>query len=252
MGDFATIQAEIQRRVIDLPAHVSNDLGSFVNRAMRDLQVDHNFRCMKATFEAQTTVAVHALATATPSNWKAPRDAPWYTWEDTGQQTFVEWIEDDAELARLYSLTDPNDKGPPVHLFARFSQTESTVIPDIEVYPFPDGLSDWGAAPAGEYRLVIPYWKFLADLTGSASNWFTVNAEEYLISQAAGHAFMADWDEKRAAVWYQQAAVVARKPKKIDAAQSRSGRRELVPRADVYGSPRRPANRFTGSRGWRV
>lgn len=251
MGTFATIQAEIQRRVVDLPTHVSNDLPAFINRAQRDLGVYHNFRCMRATHTANTTAATHVVGNL-PANWKEPRGAPWYAWEDTGQQTFIEWIDEDSQLAQLYGLTDPNDKGPPVHLFARHSEADEAATQiGLEVYPFPDGLSDWGAAPAGEYRLVIPYWKFVADLSGSLSNWFTVNAEEYLIAQAAAHAFMADWDENRAAVWFAQATKAALKAKRIDNVQTKHGRRELVPRADVHGSPRRVNNRFVSYGGWR-
>ena len=241
MTTFADLKSEVQDLVIDLPTRVQARVGDYVNRAVEDLQVKYNFRVMRALHEVNTVVATRSLGNL-PSNWKEPRLRPWYK-DQTGNETPLEWIGDeDEELYKQYATTDANDKGPPSHLFAR--DIDDLGTKRLEVYPFPDGLSDWTSSPVGEYRMVLPYYKFLAVLSGDTdANWFTNKATEYIVHQAAGHAFTADWDEQRAAVHFQLAITKERKPKRLDAAYAGPSERVLSVRADVRG--------FRNAVGWR-
>jgi hypothetical protein len=76
----------------------------------------------------------------------------------------------------------------------------------FEVYPLPDGLSLYANSSAGEYRIRVPYWKFLPALTGSGTNWFTANAEEWIVFEATSDGFFMDHDEQRGTLWAQRAS----------------------------------------------
>jgi hypothetical protein len=68
-----------------------------------------------------------------------------------------------------------------------------------EVYPLPDESADWGD---GQYRVYVPYWRFLPDLVADGdTNWFTTHAEEFIVKMAAAEGFFYDWDEERGTLW---------------------------------------------------
>lgn len=242
MATFAELKQEVRDLIIDLPASVTTYVGALVNRAIRDLQKGHNYRCMRRTFSAQTAVASHLIATAMPTDWKAPRQRPWYQTQ-AGHDMPMDWIGDeDEEILKVYSPTDPNDKGDPKHLYVRDSSDGKGTL-TLEVYPFPDGLSDWTVAPVGEYRLIIPYWGFVPDLTADGdTNWFTVNAEQYIVEQAGAHGFLKDWDEPRAQIHFKAAQELKPDVVKLDVARAGPASRVLRTRADVYGRRAGPVN----------
>ena len=73
------------------------------------------------------------------------------------------------------------------------------------MYPLPDGLRDYSD---GDYRVTVPYWRYLAALSGdSDTNWFTVNAIPWILSRATAEAFALNWDLAREAQWLAKAAV---------------------------------------------
>jgi hypothetical protein len=126
--------------------------------------------------------------------------------------------------------------GPP-SVILRGEPTDELGATNFEVYPLPDGLSLYSNTDAGEYRIVIPYWKYLTVLSaGGDQNWFTNNAEEYIRFDAASQAFFADHDEERGTLWKQRASEQFKDILYRDKLLRLSGFDTLVPSPDVEGS----------------
>lgn len=261
---FGSTQTRVQTRVIDLPTNVQNEIPNLINEGIDALTAIHNFQVMKAEIDFTTTQQTHLLGQM-PTDWKEPRGAPYYVLFIGSTRTLV-YGSSREFIYREYDPIDPNAIGPPRMLLIGEpsivigSATNTTTPADpsnpdnnmtnlnIEVYPFPDGQSDWGAAPAGEYRVNIPYWRYMPPLVNASdTNWFVLQAQEFLVDFATARAFMINWDEQRAGFWMEQAVgktfdgvnevtlggwgkVAIRKDKSISFAPGRT----LTPRRDVY------------------
>lgn len=168
-----------------------------MNEAIRALEDQHNFRTMETLATATTADTVRVLLPV-PANWKEPNGRPWRVSSDTGFRQRLQYAPTREAVGGLYSLTDT---GAPTHLL-RTEPTDAGVS-NFEVWPLSDVNSDY---TNGEYRVVVPYWRYLPALSAdSDTNWFTTNAQEYIIHVAAGMAFSLDWDENRLALWTQLA-----------------------------------------------
>jgi hypothetical protein len=197
MVTFGVLKARVLTRVIDTPTAVQNEVPRLVNEAIRQLARDHDFDVMRAMLSVNTTVGVRTLV-AKPANWKKPRqDRPWRESKE-GFVDFMGWLPTQEEAFKLYSAaTDATDKGAPKWLRLA-NPTDVAGSQSIEVFPLPDGQSKWVTAPAGEYRVRVPYWASPADLVADAdTNWFTDNAALYIEFWTAGQAFSLDEDELR-------------------------------------------------------
>ena len=198
MPTFQTLQDRVTRRVIDLPASVTAEVPDLINKALRTLQEMHNFRVMGTEQKLlTTTVATHPLSAAVPANFKEHRGRPYLVKNDGSTLDLLLAANRNAVLD-VFPLNDANDKGEP-KLVLDPEPTDDTGARTMEVWPFPDGLSDYSG---GEYRVTIPYWRYVAALSGGTDeNWFTSNAEWYLTFQATAEAFYLDWDEPRGQLW---------------------------------------------------
>ncbi len=234
MATFLQIQTRVKRRVIDLPAAVVTEVPDLINEAMVTLQTEHNFKVMEATTaQLTTTIATRALSVAAvPSDFKEIRGKP-YLVDNTGRHIDLIFSSHKADVEREFSVSDADDIGEPkVILDPEFTDDDGTR--SWQVYPFPDGLSDF---TGGEYRVIIPYWKYVAALSADGdTNWFTVNALDYLIREATSEAFALDWDEERMAVWAQRSSVKKREVINRDKLTRVAGLDVLKPRADVNAS----------------
>ena len=212
MASFQDIQDRVERRVIDLPSAVTAEIPGLINRAMRRLQDRHDFKVMETeTAQLVTTVATHTLATV-PSNFKSFRNKP-YEVENDGETRRLLLVQDREEVLKLFPLSDTTDTGAP-RLILDAEVTNDVGDRSFEVYPFTDSNSDWSN---GEYRIVIPYWRYLTELSaGVDTNWFTVHGEDYLVFMSTAEAFYLDWDENRGSMWEQRALVPERDVTKID------------------------------------
>lgn len=237
-----TTYLEIQNRVnlwcVDLPTEVLNEIPTFVNQAMRELEDDHNFDVMRKRLSANTTAATHTLVSK-PSDWKEPRkDRPWFE-QQTGQLSFMGWLPTEEEALKLYNLS-LTDTGQPRWL-RMADATDDDATQNIEVYPLSNSVSDWTSAPVGEYRIRIPYWAYLPELSADGDrNWFTDNAREFLEFWAAGLAFWADQDEERAVTYWNLAGQRGTnsgqrtRVKNLDKRQKLGQMRTLNVRTDVF------------------
>jgi hypothetical protein len=194
------------------------------------LQDLHNFKVMEAeTGQTETASGSHTLL-AVPDNFKEFRGKPYEVLSDGTTRDLLVGSSREAILD-VYPLADANDIGEPGAILDA-EPTDADGARDFEVYPFPDTASDWSN---GNYRIVIPYWRYLAVLSGNTdTNWFTNNAEEYIIFKATAEAFYLDWDEQRASVWETKAAGQFQRILTIDKRARLGGLRTLRISLDVH------------------
>lgn len=234
MATFSAIQTRVQRIVIDLPAAVTTEVPSLINEAIRNLMKEHNFKVMEAlTSDNLTVISTRALMSV-PSDLKEYRDDPYIRYNLGGYRPLTVAADRNSVMERY----DFDDEGEP-RVLLDAEPTSSLNARSWEVWPLPDGNSDWDD---GEYRISVPYWKYLADLSGdSDQNWFTVNAEEYIIEDAAARAFALDWDMEQEAVHMQKAERFKQRIIKVDKTFRLMGVTTLVPhwRGENYPKLRR-------------
>ena len=193
MATLDNIKTRVRDILIDVPSRTEDALERTIVKAVTDIQLDHNFRIMEAE-QAYTTVEATRTLGTLPSDWKEARGRPWLRIGEGGVlgTTLIFITQSKDDIIANYSIDDPNDKGEPIDIF---EASETT----LEVYPFPDLLSQWDN---GNHRVVVPYWKTLPDLTApSDTNWFTDNAEDYIVFEAAGNLFAVNWNDERGAIW---------------------------------------------------
>lgn len=198
MATFIDIRNRVTTRLIDLPAATLAEVPSLVNQALRELQSRHNFWVMQKKLTANTTAATRALA-ATPSDFKEFRLDPFYT-ENTGYIVPMKFAKSSRELNGLF---EPDDTGMPEYIL-RSDPTDDAGASSIEVWPLSNTNSDYTSAPSGEYRVTVPYWRYLPALVADGdTNWFTNNliGELYLVNAATALAFMINWDVPKETEW---------------------------------------------------
>lgn len=189
--NFGEIKTEVSTFVIDVPASVTALLPNLINRSMKRLQQRHNFKVMEAKASFTTVVGTRLLGSV-PPDWKEPRGNPYYV-EDLGSVREMFFAQDEANAVARYGDDPDLDFGDPRLI------VEDATLQQFNAYPYPDGISDYSD---GEYRVVVPYWKFFTPLSADAdTNWFTQNAENYIIYDSIAMAFYANEDEGRAKVW---------------------------------------------------
>jgi len=259
MATFSTLQTRVQSNIIDLPTAVLNQVNTFINAAILALQEIHDFQVMEAEKQyitpVQTPTQTHILGQI-PANWKSVRGNPYYVLS-AGSTRGLLWQPDREYLYREYEPTDPNQTGAPRRLLLGEATNDTLSDPDnpdlslaalnIEIYPYPDGSSDW---TDGNYRVHIPYWTYLPQLSaGTDTNWFCADGPraEFVVAYATRMGFEMDWDEQRAAYWQRQAwggwdgvnfrtlGGYARQVLKLDAARQAQPSKTLAPRRDVFG-----------------
>lgn len=266
---FSQLIAEVESNIIDLPTAVQANVPTYINRALKLMMDLHNFNCMRMELGANNTLYTNPVTTSVPpasmtphvigsvsgpegtgtlaTNWKEPRENPYYMRAMGSDCEFV-YAPNRQYAYREWDPQDPNSKGPPRGLLLS-DPLDINNTRNLEVYPYSDSNSDWTTSPAGEYRVHVPYWGYLPLLVNpSDTNWFTVNADRFLIYAATSEGFLADWDEQRASVWggramqdsynaagrlmipsaYRQAII-------NDTSKSYAPVRTLTPRRDVFG-----------------
>lgn len=232
MGNYIQLQNLVSKMVIDLPTAVQEEIPSLVNEAMRDLQNEHNYKVMEALVSAQQTVADTRTLLAKPANWKEWRDDPYFLDDTDGAKTAMTWFT--SREAALEVFTN-EEEGPPQALLISEPTTEAGAA-NIEVWPLSDSASDFDN---NEYRIYIPYWKYLAALSADEdTNWLTVNAERAIVEYAVAKAFALDWDAEHEALHTQKAEVFRLKAQKFDKISRIMGVTTLVPHYRGVFSPR--------------
>lgn len=205
MATFAELQTRVQEIIIDLPTPVLNRVPTLVNEAVRKLQTLHDFKVCEALSSVFTTTLDTRVLGAVPADFVKFRGRP-HMITNQGRVIEIGVASDRPAVEREFGSTAGGEfvagtlRGRP-RVLLQSENTDEAGASNFEVYPLPDGLSLYTTAPAGEYRIRVPYWKFLTVLSGSGDqNWFTNNAEEWIVHKAASRGFVLDWDEAKAAV----------------------------------------------------
>lgn len=228
---FKQLQDRVKSNVIDLPTAIVTAVPRLINSAMRQLQVDHDFKIMEALFQPTTVIATRSLG-AVPADFKEYRGEPWFLKNDST----ITKVSLANKREDIYSAIDENDSYFPM-VILQAVQSDTQGNGDFWVYPLPDGASDY---TDGEYRMKIPYWAFLNDLVNDGdTNWFTNRADLYLEYKATAEAFMRNWDAERSVVWEQKAAIEHKQILKLDKLLRLStGSNTLVPLWKGANSPK--------------
>lgn len=198
MATFLDIQGRVKRRLIDLPATTLSEVPDFVNDALHEAQLDYNFKVMEDNLNANTAAITRNLV-AVPANFKEFRLQPYYT-EFTGYVVDMEFAKSRRQMQGLY---ETDSTGPPQYIL-HGEATDDLGSASLEVWPLSDSQSDYSAAPAGQYRVTIPYYSFLPDLAADGStNWFTLQRSGvlYLIARAVAQGFAVNWDTDKETEW---------------------------------------------------
>lgn len=194
---FGSICTRVRSQVIDLPAVVTASVPDYVRTGIAKLQTRHNFLVMDKLQAAVTTVNVASIGNV-PSDWKEWRSFPYYLTNDGRARK----LQMHTPHEGIYPDIRETETNPP-RIITIGEPSDDLGTRPMKVAPIPDGSSDWAD---GEYRLYIPYRRYLAPLSlDGDSNWFTVNAEEYIFHFASNLAFAADWDYEHSAVELQLA-----------------------------------------------
>lgn len=245
--NFLSIQNKVITRLMDAQANVTGEVPAMINFAIRDLEDEMNFGCMKGE-TSFTTLQNTRLIGRMPDDYKEKRsDAYWL--DQVGAPKFLTWQPTSEMSLRRYSRQESKvpaiaftDVGQPQWLAPVFDEGagvagEFTSGPfDVNVFPLPDanGFDFLGDGITKTYRIYAPYWRYIPDLAGDGDqNWFTFNAPQYLIAQATGHCLMIDRDEQRATGWYGIASSWKQKVKVKAANETRSPGKSMAARSDV-------------------
>lgn len=195
MATLQGLRSEVEVWLRDLPADTATAIPQLINEAIRELQRKHNFRCMEALASFVTTFQSNALGVI--SDYKEPRAKPyWVDYDDSTNS--MDW---QPSLDFLIQRYQNDSTGAPAYVFV--SGMDAVGAATMQVYPKADGISQW---PDKEYRLFLPYWKYLPALVvGTDTNWFTVFAEKYIRLHAVGWGTLLNIDEARGATYLRAA-----------------------------------------------
>ncbi len=230
MPTITVIRNRVTTRVIDLPNTVLFEIPHTINKVVRDLQEGHNFKVMETkTGSLSTTSGSHVLA-AVPTDMKEQRGLPYLLMNDGSTRDLV-MAPNLAAALDVFPFSDANDIGEPKLLLD--PEPDDDGVRSWQVYPYPDGNSDWSD---GEYRIVVPYWRYLTELDFGVleENWFTTNAGWFIVFQATAEAFYMDWDEERGQFWEARAQGEMAKVFKSDKRARLGTVRHLAVHRDVY------------------
>lgn len=220
MATFSELQARVSANVIDLPDAVQNAIPTFVQEAYRKAQTVHNWFVMRATASFTTTLDQRLLASA-PADFKEWRDKP-FAVDNLGGSWELGIADDERALLTIYGR---QDTGRPY--FLALDDPDLFGVQPFNVWPLPDGISDY---PDGEYRIVVPYWRYLPVLAdGADHNWLTDSLPQYIVFLATQEAFGMDWDEERMIVYTQKASRELQDALHADKVKQLSGMDTLVP-----------------------
>lgn len=204
MATFGELKTEVLTNLIDTPDAVQTYVGSYVNRAIRKLQTKHNFKAMETSATYTSVEGVRYIGYRS-SRWKQARKSPFLT-DNYGRTRQLYWS-DEIEAKARYGTSTTYDYGAPRLIVenevGHGIEGDDGIFSTFDLYPYSDGLSDYDD---GEYRITIPYWNYLTVLgSDDETNWFSENAEQWIVYQATADGFYTNEDEGRAQMWEKRA-----------------------------------------------
>lgn len=239
MPTFGELKTRLQRWVIDSNTGLTAETSALVVKGWKEVQKRHNFHIMQAEVSATTSITTTVLASA-PSNWKERRGDPWLV-DASGNTTPISWAPSKNEMIKQFETSNTTTgTGQPAFILEAANSDEVSP-PNLEVYPLPNVLSDYSD---GNYRIVIPYWKYLSQPSDSAdTDWLMQNVDWVILFHALAHAFWLNWDPENAALWEQKAEAELKKEKILE-------KKTRVSRSGIL-TPRRNVNANYNQKGFR-
>lgn len=223
MSTFLEIQTDVAALVTDLPDTVEAAIPKLINQAIRSMQRTYNWRAMEASTTFITTEGSLTPTPNTIARFKEYRDkGPYLLRYQAKAKIFLTALDTDVDRA---VLSDATKKVAPEFLINTVNA--ATGVHTFTIAPYPDVNSDW---TNGNYRIVVPSYNYSADLVNNSdTNWFTLNAEDYITYKAAAEAFARDWDNDAMALWLQRADEKLKEIKKADKTSRLASVDTLVP-----------------------
>lgn len=227
VGTYQELQTRVQTRLIDLPTAVQGEVPQLINEALFEMQSRHNFKCMEGDLYCFTQYNNRTLQQGASANPIQPPLFPWpgqgtvvsnmplqaglpggfKQFGDGSEPTWVRYQDGSIRFMTvmpdrraIYGTYNEGDNGFPVGMLV-VPPTDNDNDSTLQVYPLPDGLSDW---PDGEYRIQIPYFRYLPNLIQTTdSNWLTLqpHGEHFIIDWATAEGFALDWDTGHEQEW---------------------------------------------------
>lgn len=235
MATFGELQTRVQEIIIDLPTAVTAQVPTLIRGSLRRLQLLHDFKVCEALSSVYTTTLETRVLAATPSDFNKFRGLPQLI-DANGKVRELGIFPDRGAAEREFGslaggeATASDLTGPPRFLL-RSEPTNELGATNLEVYPLPTNTSLYAN---GNWRIRVPYWKFLTELSGNSdTNWFTVNAADYLAWDAAADGFFLDWDEQHALIWKQNAQSRFKEIVDMDKKMRVAGMNVIAPSSDA-------------------
>ena len=177
MPDRDALQTRVNKIIIDDDTDTLDRVVPEIQKAQREIEdLSYMFVAQEATIgtDPPSIVGDQGLV-AVPSNWISPRGQPFRLVGGSGDDNLdlvlpaLEWIGLDSELLKMYPADPGHASARGIPRFLAYDENESK---QIRIYPVPDIV----------YTHRILYWKRLVTLSsGSTTNWWTDNAEDYLV-----------------------------------------------------------------------
>lgn len=231
MTTLSQIQSRVEDVVLELGSDAAGRVSPEILEAMKEIEEAHGFLHMEQTQEIVTVEDArdHASYAKDALFLRTRMDARPVLVDGTGATRKIDWLISKDDEVDLYS-DDPVDKGAPKHLYETATAWR--------IFPYPDALAPSGTLFSdGNWRVRIPcFYRIAQPGTPSGSNWWTDNAEQYLVHRAAARvlAFNRDWEE--AALVQGEATVQQQRLIANDKRQRLAKQRLLRPNRGARGS----------------
>jgi hypothetical protein len=231
---LSELGTEVEDLLLDLPSGTTTRTTTWINKAIRDACTRHNFKFMEAESSFTTVENTRQLGSK-DALWKEHRALPYLVNQDGSTDEF-NWTGSESDMVRTYGAAAPAesnpapiDAGDPHYLLERPTA--------IDVYPFPDELSDWDD---GNYRVRVPYWAYPAVLVQETdTHWLTENAPWYVIFGATSEGYARNQNDEKAAMYAGRAEGEYRRIVRLDKMSRLPDRMNLAVRSDVYAGKSR-------------
>lgn len=229
MADRDSIQARVEALIIDTPAATVAEIPGWIQAGQKDAEDElvGGFLCMETDVSTKTTASTQLLLTKN-ARWLRRMNARPYYVDGNDAHRYMAWIHTIEELHKLYP-TDPPTDGSPKHI--REDKTS------IYVYPGSDSNAPGGGQDADD-EYYVHIWALYREETlslGASTNWFTANAENYLVYYAGAEALAYNEAYEKSAIWMLRARAELKKLVRADKL-ARLGTVDIRPRTDVHAS----------------
>lgn len=211
MATFNELTTQVKSELIDVPQRTDALVATWVNQAVRKLQFRHDFSVCKTTTAVLKTTAGSYTLGALPSDFLRFRKEPPFVITHDGRVYNLGVGNATPNAMREFGTTlggeaDANILTGPPQVVSVSDASDTANTRTLQIFPLSDSNSLYTGAPAGQYRIVVPYIKLLPSLASDGdSNWITNIAEEFIIFQAVARGYFFNQDEQRGQLWQQRA-----------------------------------------------